>query len=91
MNQEEWESINANVKNQMAEHAAQFFTPISMSEQPGSGVAWGSGGYLKISGGTYLVTASHVFTDLPENATLAHLPTPEGDYIAITEPPELAP
>lgn len=90
MTQEEWESINADVKKQMVEHAAQFFTPISMSEEFGSGVAWGSGGYLKNIGKTYLVTASHVFTDLSENSLLGHLPASNGDYIAVTEPPELA-
>ena len=53
-------------------------------------MAWGSGGYVGSSGETYLVTAGHVFTDLPENGTIAHLPTSGGENIAITEPPELA-
>lgn len=89
MTQEEWETINADVKNQMAKHVAQFCTPISMSDEPDSGVAWGSGGYIAISGKTYLVTAGHVFTDLSEGGVLAHLPTPGDKYIAITEQPEL--
>ncbi len=90
MTREEWEYLCASVKDHMVAHLQQFLTPISMSEEAGSGVAWGSGGYLEANEGTWLITASHVFSDAPSGARLAHLPVPGDDYVAITDPPELA-
>jgi len=87
---EEWEYLCASVKDKMIEHVGQFVTPISMSEEHGSGVAWGSGGYLAGVEGIWLITANHVFADAPKGAVLAHLPTTGEDYIAITEPQEAA-
>lgn len=85
---EEWESLCASVTSRMREHVAEFVTPISMSEELGSGVAWGSGSYLESVDGTWLITANHVFADAPNGAVLAHLPTPGSDYVGICEPPE---
>ena len=87
MTREEWEYLCASVKDHMVAHLQQFLTPISMSEEAGSGVAWGSGGYLEANEGTWLITASHVFSDAPSGARLAHLPVPGDDYVAITDPP----
>ena len=91
MTGEEWECHCASVKDQMVSYVAQFLTPISMSEEHGSGVAWGSGSYLEGNKGAWLITASHVFEDMPQGSQLAHLPIAGGEYIAITEPPERAP
>ncbi|WP_157903463.1 hypothetical protein [Cupriavidus malaysiensis] len=76
MTKEEWENHCASVTNQMASYVAPFVTPISMSEEQGSGIAWGSGGYLDANEGTWLITASHVFEDVPTGGRLAHLPVP---------------
>lgn len=89
MTREEWEYLCASVNDRMVEQVAKFVTPISMSEEPDSGIAWGSGGYLEANDGTWLLTASHVFTDAPRGALLAHLPVPGNSYVAITDPPEL--
>lgn len=91
MTAEEWENLCVSVKDQMVPYVAQFVTPISMSEEHGSGVAWGSGSYLEGNKGAWLITASHVFEDMPQGSQLAHLPIAGGEYIAITEPPEKAP
>lgn len=90
MTTEEWDAICRFVSNEMANHVPKFATPISMTEEPGSGVAWGSGGYLDNDGDTWLITASHVFTDAPKDSRLAHLPFPDNEYIAITNQPKLA-
>lgn len=54
MTREEWEYHCASVKDRMVAHVQQFLTPISMSEEFGSGVAWGSGGYMVADEGTWL-------------------------------------
>lgn len=90
MNSEEWEQRCTDVKNEMMAHVSNFVTPISMSEEQGSGVAWGSGGYLGDGENSWLITASHVFSDAPKGAVLAHLPRPGEEYVAINAHPDLA-
>jgi hypothetical protein len=91
MTREEWEFHCSSVKDAMATYAKSFATPISMSEEQGHGIAWGTGSYVEGPSATYLVTAGHVFTDVPKGGRLAHLPVLGGDYIAVVEEPELSP
>lgn len=86
MTTEEWSEHCARVKNEMREWAKRFVTPISMSEEYGHGVSWGTGTYLEISGKHILLTNNHVVADVPAGGRLAYLPGPTDDYVAIVNP-----
>ncbi len=86
MTTEEWSERCASVKDAMREWAKRFATPISLSEEYGHGVSWGTGTYLDISGKHVLLTNNHVVADVPAGGRLAHLPGPTDDYVAIVNP-----
>jgi len=89
MQLDEWERYCALVTSDMAEYVKQYVTPLSMSREPGSGVAWGTGSYVQGVDGTWMLTAAHVFGDVPAGARLAHLPAADGDYVAVQGTPQL--
>jgi hypothetical protein len=91
MQPEEWDRQCALVTKEMGEHVAKFVTPISMSEQHGSGVAWGSGTYFQAPELIGLLTAAHVISDVPDGGRLAHLPKPDGEYNGALGDPWVAP
>jgi len=91
MTREEWELHCSTVKNLMVAYAKSFATPISMSEEKEHGVAWGSGSYVAGQNAIYLLTAGHVFKEVPTGGRLAHLPMLGEDYIEVGEAPEYAP
>ena len=91
MTREEWERFCSNIKEAMATHVKPFSTPISMSREQGHGVAWATGSYIGGVRGIQLITAAHVFEDVPDGGRLAHLPSPGGDYIAVGDSPDIAP
>jgi hypothetical protein len=89
MTKQEWDERCADVTNSMQKYVGLFVTPLSMSEQYGFGIAWGSATYVPGGDGyTYIMTASHCITDLPPSGKLAHLPMSDGDagghYVAAT-------
>ncbi len=85
MTQEEWDKQCAAVKEQMAAHAYKFTTPISMSEDRVSAVAWASGSYLQNGDVTWLMTAEHTFGDLKEGQHVAHLPVRDDHFVEINQ------
>ena len=90
--QEEWARVSAKLTIEMKSFVERFATPISMSQEQGSGVAWGSGSYMVDGGGlVWLLTADHVYTDIPEGGVLAHLPVDGGDYVKVLVTPLEAP
>ncbi len=88
---DEWNKYCARVTQMMTEHVAQFVTPLSMSEEFGSGTAWGTGTYIQGKDEVWILTAAHVITGVPANGRLAHLPEPGGDYNAALGKPAIAP
>ena len=91
MTREEWERFCSHVKDTIAEYVKPFSTPISMSEEHGSGVAWATGSYVQGARGIQLLTAEHVCTQVPDGGRLAYLPSPGKNYVAVVSAPELAP
>lgn len=89
MNQVTWTQLLANVTKLMSEHVANFVTPLSMSKEHGSGVAWGSGTYIKGAQHVWVLTAGHVVMEVPANGRLAHLPVVDGEYNAAFGTPEV--
>lgn len=90
--QEEWERVSAKLTVEMKSFVKSFVTPISMSQEHGSGVAWGSGSYMVDGGGlVWLLTADHVYTDVPEGGVLGHLPVDGDDYVRVLVTPLRAP
>lgn len=87
---QQWNADCAKVTQLMTKHVAQFVTPLSMSEQFGSGTAWGTGTYIQGETQMWVLTAAHVITNLPPNGRLAHLPRPGGEYNAGLDSPILA-
>lgn len=87
MTQEEWGEICESVKEQMRHHARRFATPISMTEDRETAIAWGSGCYLQSGDATWLITADHNFDRIPTGGQLAHLPVPGDNYVAIRQSP----
>lgn len=91
MTQEEWLQECYAVKEMMINYASKFATPISMSSEFGSGVAWGTGNYIIKNGEYHILTNKHVFSDCPAGSLLAHLPVKGGEYVAIVSKPNLIP
>jgi hypothetical protein len=89
MNQSAWAQLCADVTQRMSKHVANFVTPLTMSEEHGSGVAWGSGTYIQGAQHVWVLTAGHVLMDVPEGGRLAHLPVPDGEYNAAFGTPEV--
>lgn len=90
--QEEWERVSAKLTIEMKSFVEPFATPISMSQEYGSGVAWGSGAYMIDGEGlAWLLTADHVYTDVPEGGVLAHLPVVGDEYVKVLVSPLRAP
>lgn len=82
MNISEWESICEFVVNEIAKHVQKFTTPISLSHEHGRGEGWGTGNYFKFCDHPFLLTNQHILQH--ENGlTLAHLPGPTDDYVAL--------
>lgn len=79
---EEWENHCARVTLEMGEYVAQFATPLTMSEEHGSGTAWGSGTYIEGPDLTWILTAKHVLDSVPNGGRLAHLPWDGAEYNA---------
>lgn len=90
MDADEWERHCARVTRDMTGFVQPFAAPISMSEEDGSGTAWGSGTYFKGSNDTWILTAEHVISDVPTGGRLAHLPVDGGDYNAAFGKAEIA-
>lgn len=91
MTEDEWNQHCSRVTEMMEKYVTQFVTPLSMSEQFGSGTAWGSGTYIQGSQDTWILTAAHVLQNFPPNGRLAHLPKPGGQYNAAFGTPVVAP
>jgi hypothetical protein len=89
MNQADWNQLCADVTQRMAKHVANFVTPLSMSEEYGSGVAWGSGTYIQGAQHVWVLTAGHVVMEVPAGGRLAHRPVPDGEYNAAFGTPEV--
>lgn len=89
MNQAVWATWCAEVTQRMGEYVSSFVTPLSMSIQHSSGVAWGSGTYVQGPKHVWILTAAHVITEVPYGGRLAHLPVPEGQYNAALGAPVL--
>ena len=87
----EWTEHCARVTRMMQTNVAAFLTPLSMSEEFGSGTAWGSGTYITGPDQTWILTAAHVVDNVPLNGRLAHLPSPGGQYSASLGKPVIAP
>lgn len=81
MTNSEWSAICAHVTEEMQKSVSPFVTPISMSEEPGSGVAWGTGTYISGASNNWIITACHVVEDVPPTGCMAHLPSKGGNYI----------
>lgn len=83
MTAQEWDDCCAEVNSRMQGYVANFVTPLSVSEEFGSGEAWGSATYIKGSDGyVYIMTAGHNITGLPAYSRMAHLPVSGGEYVA---------
>lgn len=91
MDTKEWDELCSRVNRDMTEYVQRFAAPLTMSEEHGSGLAWGSGTYIKGPSGTWILTAEHVIAGVPDGGRLAHLPRDGGDYNAAFGTPEVAP
>lgn len=90
MEADEWAQHSARVTREMADFVGPFAAPISMSEEEGFGTAWGSGTYFNGGRDTWILTAEHVLTGVPNGGRLAHLPVDGGDYNAAFGKAEVA-
>ncbi|MBL0733499.1 MULTISPECIES: hypothetical protein [Stenotrophomonas] len=90
MSRDDWDVLCAQVTEEMTSHVKRFAVPLTMSEEHGSGVAWGSGTYISLGRDTWILTAEHVLSNVPEGGRLAHLPKDGGDYNAAFGRPEVA-
>lgn len=89
MNKTVWAQLCADITQRMSSHVANFVTPLSMSKEHGSGVAWGSGAYIQGAQHVWVLTAGHVVMDVPAGGRLAHLPVPDGEYNGAFGTPEV--
>lgn len=88
---EKWNQDCAHVTQMMEMHVAKFVTPLAMSEEHGSGTAWGTGTYIQGTEHVCVLTAAHVIENLPPNGRLAHLPREGAEYNAAFGTPAIAP
>lgn len=89
MNLSAWTQLCTDVTQRMNTHVANFVTPLSMSKEHGSGVAWGSGTHIQGAQHVWVLTAGHVVMDVPAGGRLAHLPVLDGEYNAAFGTPEV--
>lgn len=89
MNQAVWGQLCSDVTTRMSQYVANFVTPLSMSKEYGSGVAWGSGTYIQGAQHVWVLTAGHVVMEVPAGGRLAHLPVPDGEYNGAFGMPEV--
>lgn len=90
ISKEEWDNACARVTEEMTLHVQRFAVPLTMSEEFGSGTAWGSGTYISLGRDTWVLTAEHVVSKVPVGGRLAHLPKDGGEYNAAFGRPEMA-
>ncbi len=69
MSRDDWDVLCAQVTEEMTSHVKRFAVPLTMSEEHGSGVAWGSGTYISLGRDTWILTAEHVLSNVPEGAS----------------------
>ncbi len=86
----EWEKDCAEVTLKMSNYVGGFAAPLSMSEEYGSGTAWGSGTYIEGPSLTWILTAEHVVSNVPPGGRLAHLPQDGEKYNAAFGEPVIA-
>lgn len=89
MNQADLQQLCSHVTTSMSQYVANFVTPLSMSKEHGSGVAWGSGTYIRGTQLVWVLTAGHVVMDVPAGGRLAHLPVIDGEYNGALGTPEV--
>ncbi|MAI41392.1 MAG: hypothetical protein CMP95_02940 [Gammaproteobacteria bacterium] len=84
MNQTELDQTAYEVKEQMAQFARQFVTPISQSDSTEYGWAGGTGSYawLGDSLGTHLLTNNHVIVN-SDAPLISHLPRPNHEFVLV--------
>lgn len=87
MNTHDWDAIAFETKERMKLFVQPFVTPITRSDSPDYGWAWGSGTYAWVESarGAFLFTNEHVAA-VAEGETLSHLPRPGAEYEAIAVP-----
>ncbi|MBH1688853.1 hypothetical protein I5U86_00105 [Stenotrophomonas maltophilia] len=90
INKDKWDLLCAKVTEEMTSYVKRFAVPLTMSEEHGSGIAWGSGTYISMGRDTWILTAEHVLSNVPQGGRLAHLPKDGGDYNAAFGTPEVA-
>jgi hypothetical protein len=79
IDQATWDEICFDTRDQMVNHVRPYVTPISRTDDPSYGWAWGTGNYVQLSGSeAYLLTNEHVAVKT-HSEILSHLPTP-GEY-----------
>jgi len=86
----EWNECCSRVAQLMTEFVVPCVTPLTMSEEQGVGVAWGTGNYVSVRSSPWLLTADHV-SSVPSGARLAHLPCAGEDYVGLPETQDRAP
>lgn len=87
MDRELTDRLAFEIKDPMAAFVSPFVTPISRSDSPEYGWAWGTGAYAWVEStqSAFLLTNEHV-AHLASTELLAHLPRPGAEYEAIVAP-----
>lgn len=85
MNEQQWRTICAAVRDEMAAHVWPTVTPISLSHDFTHGWAHGTGNYLNLRGAPYLLTNEHVVAQAV-GFHIAHLPGPTDNYVLCNTP-----
>lgn len=87
MDEQTWNALNSEISKRLTERGMKYVTPLSTSA-PGdlkNGQIFGTGNYIQVDDGTYILTCAHVVTEA-SGKHLSHLPIFDDFYRMIKAP-----
>lgn len=82
MTPQQWVDFCTDIKDQMGQFVWPHVTPLSVAVSENRGIALGTGNYVTLHSGTYVLTNCHVLQEA-KGSRVGHLPGPTDDYLRL--------